>query len=233
MQIRELDPAARQAIEEFARQQAHGGMAGHDYGHVHRVRVWAKRIAAAEGFVRLDCVEAAALLHDVARSRKDVPSRRHGEVGAEIAAQFLTKWPLGGARPFDETDIADIAHAISFHNHNRRGSGRLLDILRDADMMEMFGPIGIIRGVTPYPNVPEFDPTNPRGDTAGHGAAEFDRRFDAGLGMGSTLVDHLNFHLSCLDNLATEAAQTFVTPYAEFLREFIEALVRQAEETRE
>lgn len=36
----------------------------HDFKHVDRVRHWARRIAEAETELDLDCVEAAALLHD-------------------------------------------------------------------------------------------------------------------------------------------------------------------------
>ncbi len=208
-------------IEAFvAPHMAHDN--AHDYAHVDRVRRWAVAIARQEGYPRLDLAEVAALLHDVGLGQSS-DRRDHGDMGAAMAAAVLRELDT-----FPEADIEEVTNAIRFHNRNREGEGRLLDILRDADMMEMFGAIGLLRALTFSPDIPAFDPDNPRGESWGMAAKDYDRRFDAGLGMGDTLVDHVNFHISCYDNLATATARQWAKPLVEYLREFVRQLEREA-----
>jgi len=215
-----LSEEVRRVIEAFARQHM-GAEPGHDFEHAHRVRGWALRIAEAEDYDRLDLVEAAALLHDIGLSQPRA-RRRHGQTSAEMAATFLRTTGL-----FDEADVDCVLSAIRFHGTNRGGSGILLDILRDADMMEMFGPIGLLRSVTPVAHKPEYLPGNVKGETWQMTAGEFDERFDSGVGVGDTLVDHVNFHISCYDNLATATARNWAAPHVEFLKQFVLSLEQQ------
>ena len=215
---REPAPEQRARIEAYAREHM-GVERGHDYGHADRARRWARLIARGEGYDRVDLVEAAALLHDVGLAQPE-DRRNHGQAGAQAAAEFLEREGL-----FERDDIAVIAEAIRYHDRNREGAGPLLDVLRDADMMEIFGAVGILRS----PSMPICALDSPRGETWGFSAADFDARFDSGIRVGDTMVDFLNFHISCLDNLATETARTLARPRVEFVRAFIEELEQELE----
>ncbi len=209
------------AIEEFARQHLHDGEIAHDYKHVDRVRRHALRIAVEEGYPHSDRVQAVALLHDIAL--KQVEQRRdHGHVGAAMAADFLRENAL-----FDDEAIEEIAHAIRWHDSVKQEPGQLLAILRDADMLEIFGAVGLVRGLTSRADLPDYDPAHIRGETWGFSARDFDLRFAAGTGVGPTLMDQINFQISCFDNLNTESARQLARPRVEFIRAFVEQLVRE------
>jgi uncharacterized protein len=188
---------------------------GHDFEHIKRVRNWALRIAREEGYGDLDAVEAAALLHDIGLASA-VPRRKHGEIGAEMAEAYLR-----GKGWFSKETIVEVCHAIEFHCRNRGGDGKLLDLLRDADMMDMFGAIGLVRGIQFVADKPDYDPGQVKGETWGMTAKDFDQRFDNGTGVGQCLVDYVNFHISCYDNLATESAKRLAKPGIKFLRQFV------------
>lgn len=213
-------------IEEFARHHMEGGEPGHDFKHADRVRCHALAIARREGYAHHDRLEAAALLHDV--GLRSSPKRSaHGEIGAQMAGQFLR-----AARLFPDAVIDEITGAIRLHCSVEADSSPLLAILRDADMLEMFGAIGILRGVTSKASQPEYDPLNPRGDTWALSAEDFNRRFASGIGVGPTIVDQLNFQLSCFDNLNTETARQMARPRVAYLRGFLEALIDELPEER-
>ena len=125
-------PVDMRQIEEFV-EQFMAAEPGHDFEHIKRVRNWALKIARAEGCEDLEVVEAAALLHDIGIPAAN-PRRKHGEAGAEMAREFLAERGF-----FTENQIEEICHAIQYHCTNRGGDGKLLDVLRDADMMDMFG----------------------------------------------------------------------------------------------
>ena len=61
----------------------------HGFDHTDRVRNWILKIAEAEKYPNPDLAEAAALLHDIGRSEPDKGD--HGEIGAQIAQDFLIK----------------------------------------------------------------------------------------------------------------------------------------------
>lgn len=212
-----MRPAFMNEIEAFS-QQFMGCERGHDFEHIKRVRNWTLRIARTEEFERLDMAETAALLHDIGIP-KAKPRREHGEVGAQMAREFLLEH---GFFPKDEVDA--ICHAIQYHCTNRGGEGRLLDILRDGDMMDMFGAMGILRGIVFVADKPHYDPENIKGATWRASAEYFDDRFDNGLGFGDTIVDMLNFHISCYENLATGAARRMAAPMVETIRQFVKQL---------
>jgi len=201
-------------VEEYAA----GTMASevaHDFKHVDRVRSWALQIAREEGYEDLEVVEIAALLHDIGLGCAEKRSM-HGQIGAEMAARFLRDNNL-----FPEERIEEIANAIRFHNSNREGSGKLLGILRDADMIDAFGAVGIMRAFTSKSSKPEYDPQNVKGDTWGISARGIDERFDRGLGVGDYIVDQINFQISYYDNLTTRTAKRLAKPLVEFMKDYI------------
>ena len=213
-----------QQIEDFARQHMTDGEVAHDYKHVDRVRRNALYIAQHEGYTNLDCVQAAALMHDVALAHMD-DRRNHGKVGAEMAEQFMEEHQL-----FTSDEISEITHAIHWHDSVKQDDSLLLAILRDADMLEIFGAVGLMRGMMFGSTLPEdYDPANIRGETWSMTARDFDARFAEGKRTGPTLVDHLNFQISCYDNLNTETAKQLALPLIDFMRSYVNQLVREIE----
>ncbi len=211
-------------VEDYVR-QVMAQEPAHDFKHVDRVRNWALRIAEGEGFEDLEVVQAAALLHDIGLPY--VENRKmHGQVGAQIAATFLRERDL-----FPEEKIAQISDAIRHHNSIREGSGELLKILRDADKMDMFGAVGIMRAFVSKAAKPEYDPRNAKGHIWGKSLREFDARSEQGLEPGDYIVDQINLQIACYEDLSTEIARQLARPLVEFMKNYIiqlEAEVKQS-----
>ena len=206
-------------IEEYVRQTMAGAACrvleiGHGFKHVDRVRRWALAIASEERYTDLDLVEAAALLHDVGRANVQ-EERQHAQVGAEMAAQFLREQIL-----FSAQEQASIVDAV--RNHNALGDLRpLATLIRDADILDMLGAVGVMRAFTSKHALPEYDPQNVKGETWGITARDVDRRFAEGKGIGATIVDQINFQVSCAGNLRTETARRMAAPLVAYMRAFL------------
>ena len=113
---------------------------GHDWWHIHRVHVNAKRIAAAENVDGL-VVELAALLHDISDSKFNGGNET---LGAEIARDFL--FQQGIDQPRIEHVVQIINH-ISFKGgkESKTFHSKELDVVQDADRLDAIGAIGIAR----------------------------------------------------------------------------------------
>ncbi len=198
--------------------------ASHGFKHVNRVRNWALQIAKKEGYKDLEAVEAAALLHDIGLSR---PGKRnmHGKRGAEMAEKFLRKNNL-----FPEEKIKKIANAIRHHDSNRTGKGKLLYILRDADIVDAIGAVGIMRCFICYPSKPEYDPKNIKGETWGMTAQDFNKRIDSGMGPGKYIVDVFNFQISFYDNLKTKTGKKLARPLVKLMKNYLVQLESEINE---
>ncbi|MBK8904615.1 MAG: HD domain-containing protein [Anaerolineaceae bacterium] len=216
-----------QQIEAYAEQMISGPFVveafriAHDLPHVRRVYANAMRLAQAEGYPHLDRVAAAALLHDVGLP---VVEKRgdHPRVGAELAAQYLQENEL-----FAPDEIAEICEAIVYHGR-LDGTAPLIHILRDADTLDLLGTVGIMRAFTSKAHKPVYLPEHPRGETWGLTAADFTQRFQAGLGMGPTILDQINFQLSCYENLATATAREWGRPLRDTMRQFVIQFAEEA-----
>ena len=198
---------------------AKGDEIPHDYKHVDRVRHWALKIAQAEHYPHKDWVEAAALLHDIGLASGG--RKHHAEVGAKLATTFLREHNL-----FEEDAIREIVNAIRYHT-SLDARGKLLDILRDADVLDVLGAVGLMRGFTSKWDKPDYAPHAIKGETWGMSAAQFTERFQSGVGIGETIVDQINFQMSCYENLRTDAAKAFGQPLVEFMRTFMDAFEAQ------
>jgi len=190
----------------------------HDFKHIDRVKNWALQIAKKEGFKDLEVVKISALMHDIGLTQAEKRSM-HGEIGAEMTAKFLLKNNL-----LTQEKINEVYNAIKYHNKNREGKGELLKILRDADMMDLFGAVGIMRAFTSKSSKPEYNSANIKGETWGMTSNDFDKRFDNGVGIGNFITDQINFQISCYDNLSTETAKQFAKPLVEFMENYIKQL---------
>ncbi|MBL7021865.1 HD domain-containing protein [Patescibacteria group bacterium] len=201
-------------IEEYVKDIMSSETA-HDFKHVDRVRNWAIQIAESENYTDLKMVEIAALMHDIGLPQSE-PRNIHGEVGAKMAREYLVANNI-----LSEDKIADVCNAIRYHNANRKGEGVLLNIIRDADMMDMFGSIGIMRAYTSKADKQEYDPLNIKGETWEMTAKDFDKRFDNKTEIGSYIIDQINFQISCYDNLQTESGKKLAKPLIKFMKEYI------------
>jgi HD superfamily phosphodiesterase len=212
-------------VREVMAQVSHPDLRlAHDFKHVDRVRGWACTIAHQEGFADGDVVEATALLHDIGLAYVE-QRRDHAYVGAERATHFLSTHQL-----FPAADIIRIADAIRSHSA-LTGGGILGTILRDADMMELFGAVGIMRALTSKYALPEYDPDNVKGDTWRLSATAFTQRLTSGMGIGSYIVDQLNFQLSCYDNLQTATAKRAAQPLVAFMQAYLVQLEHEIAHT--
>jgi putative nucleotidyltransferase with HDIG domain len=192
----------------------------HDYKHVDRVRRWALAIAVGERFADLEIVEAAALLHDIGLAHVEQRSR-HAQAGAEIAARFLQERQL-----FSEREDEAIVDTVC--SHNARGDlGPLATIVRDADILDMLGAVGIMRAFTSKYAHPEYDPQHVKGETWKMTAQDVDKRFAESKGIGRYIVDQINLQASCSDNLRTETARQIAAPLVVYMRTFLIQLESQ------
>jgi uncharacterized protein len=144
------------AVEAWSREklQGHGSVA-HGWLHVDRVRNNILVLARAEG-VDPFLAEMAALLHDVGRTQPG-PEEEHGARSAAMAGPLLEGLAL------DDQERASVLHAVRWHN-SQRDDSRLLCVLRDADMLDGLGAIGIIRAFMSRSHLPAYDPLDPFGD---------------------------------------------------------------------
>lgn len=219
-----MNDVTRQQVEAFSRLHMEGGEVAHGYLHAHRVRVHALAIAQGEGYPHQAWVEAAALLHDIGLKHVAV-RREHGAKGAEMAALFLSRHGL-----FNDDAIVEIAHAIRLHDSVKKDASPLLAIVRDADMLDLFGALGVVRATQTRADAPEYDVADFPASTWGDTSTDFDARFASGLGTGPTVLDQIAFHLSCAANLNTATARRMAEPRLAWMRRFAEVLIAEAGE---
>jgi uncharacterized protein len=136
---------ARNKLEE-------GNSIAHGWLHTERVRLHIRILAPAEG-VDPFLAELAALLHDVGRAEPG-PEAEHGARAADMAQPLLASLPLS-------TEQRDsVLHAIRWHN-SQRADTSLLCVLRDADMLDGMGAVGIMRAFMSKSHLPPYDPESP------------------------------------------------------------------------
>jgi HD superfamily phosphodiesterase len=143
--LAELETWVRDLLETNVK-RAHGWL------HTDRVRANICILADAEG-VDPFLAEIAALLHDVGRTQPG-PEAEHGARSATIAEPLLESYAL----PRGEAEA--ILYAIRWHN-SPRDDTPLLRILRDADMLDGLGAMGIMRAFMSKSHLPPYDSVQP------------------------------------------------------------------------
>lgn len=132
-----MDSVFEKMIEFCKEKMGSDPVSGFD--HVQRVLRWCELIGKTED-VDLEVLRAAAILHDVG-----VPQGRnvHHEIGAELAEQFLT------SINFPPEKIPAVTAAIRGHSRYGGPDPTTLEgyILRDADMLDFIGTVGIVRAI--------------------------------------------------------------------------------------
>lgn len=113
----------------------------HGFSHVERVTRLALHIGEREK-ADLEIIEAAALLHDIARGMEDRGEvEDHAEESARLAKDILIK--IG----FPKEKIDKVCHCIEVHRSKKTKSARTLEakILQDADRLDALGAVDIAR----------------------------------------------------------------------------------------
>ena len=129
-------------VEIIARGYFQDASSCHDFTHVERVRVLAKRIARKEGADEF-VVELAALLHDIGRA-KEMQSKGqicHAEWGEKEARKILERMQI------EEKTIENVCHSIVTHRHRNQHVPQTIEAkcLYDADKLDSIGAVGIAR----------------------------------------------------------------------------------------
>lgn len=115
----------------------------HDSGHVQRVVVNARRLAASEN-ADLNIVLPAAWLHDCVAVAKDSPLRSQASrLAAEQGVALLSAWG------YDLAPLPAIGHAIAAHSFSAGIPPETIEakVVQDADRLEALGAIGLLRMV--------------------------------------------------------------------------------------
>ncbi|MBU1152320.1 HD domain-containing protein [Patescibacteria group bacterium] len=114
----------------------------HDLDHTMRVHALCLHIGKIEK-ANMKILEAAALLHDIARPQEDKEKGRvcHAELGAKMAAKILQK------NNYNPDEIDQISHCIATHRFRGKLKPESLEarILFDADKLDSIGAVGIGR----------------------------------------------------------------------------------------
>lgn len=129
-------------IKKEAKKYFKNALNCHDWSHVERVKTLVLHIGKKEK-ARLDILEIAAFLHDIAR-KEEMKSKGifcHAEKGAVIAEKILKKLKI------EKADATNIIHCIITHRYRNAHKPETLEakILYDADKLDAAGAVGIGR----------------------------------------------------------------------------------------
>jgi uncharacterized protein len=135
-----LDSVLIENTIAFVQQTLKNAEGGHDWWHIQRVHLNAKRISSSEDVDTL-VVELAALLHDISDSKFNGGNET---LGSEIAADFLKSQGLSADRI---EHVVQIINHISFKGgkEQRLFYSKELGVVQDADRLDAIGAIGIAR----------------------------------------------------------------------------------------
>ena len=206
------------STEGFVRDELSGDATGHDWWHVDRVRVLAKRLGREEG-ADLFVVELAALLHDIA------DWKLHGgdtEVGPQVAAAWLTE--CGVEQELSE-HVCDIVGTLSFKGAGVPTPMATLEgqVVQDADRLDAIGAIGIARTFA-YGGAkgrPIHDPDETPRENAD---------LDTYLNSNSSTVSHFHEKLFLLkERMNTEAARRLAAGRHSYMKSYLDRFLKEWE----
>jgi len=125
---------------EYVKKTLKNAEGGHDWWHVYRVWMNAKKIAETEDVDKL-IVELGALLHDIADSKFNDGDE---SIGPKKAREFLLSLNVSNEII---THVENIISNISFKGGNelQKFKSLELDVIQDADRLDAIGAIGIGR----------------------------------------------------------------------------------------
>ena len=204
--------------EEFVRGELSGDATGHDWWHVDRVRVLAKRLGREEG-ADLFVVELAALLHDIADWKFHDGDT---EVGPRAAAAWLTDCGIEE----EVTDhVCDIVGTLSFKGAGVPTPMATLEgqVVQDADRLDAIGAIGIARTFA-YGGAkgrPIHDPEEAPRENAD---------FDTYSKSNSSTLNHFHEKLFLLkDRMNTESARRLAAGRHSYMKSYLDRFLNEWE----
>jgi len=187
----------------------------HGLEHVERVRNWAVKIAKSEKYKDLELVEIVSLLHDIGFSKTNKWSE-HAELGSKMAMGFLRKNNLLSSEKIAHIGTAIINHSVSLKNQDQ-----LVCIIRDADMLDMVGAIGIIRTLISQNMRSVYDKNNIKGVLWKSDYKKAYDNYNSEIGAGKTIIDQLNFQIHCLNEIKTKYARKEALIRCKYITNFI------------
>ena len=205
--------------EEFVRDALAGDASGHDWWHIDRVRVLAKRLGREEG-ADLFVVELAALLHDIADWKFHDGDT---EAGPRAAAAWLTECEVEEQEVIDH--VCNIVGTLSFKGASVPTPMATLEgqVVQDADRLDAIGAIGIARTFA-YGGAkgrPIHDPDELPRDNAD---------FETYLKSHSSALNHFHEKLFLLkDRMNTGAARRLAAGRHSYMRTFLERFLNEWE----
>ena len=143
---------------EHVKQTLKGQEASHDWWHIERVWVMAKRLALEE-HADLFVVELAALLHDIADAKFH---NGDGTVGPRVTQEWLEKLQL--QKKIVESVVSIVANqSYSSSLEQKKELSLEGKVVQDADRLDALGAIGIARTMAYCGGRghPIYDPTDP------------------------------------------------------------------------
>lgn len=201
---------------DFVRDRLAGEATGHDWWHVDRVRVLARRLGEEEG-ADLFVVELAALLHDIADWKFHDGDL---EAGPRAAAAWLEECGLEGEVI---EQVRDIVGSLSFKGAQVPTPMASLEgqVVQDADRLDALGAIGIARAFA-YGGSRQREIHNPEVGPESHSS------FAAYQSSGSTTINHFHEKLLLLaERMNTASARRLATGRHSYMKSFLERFQRE------
>jgi uncharacterized protein len=194
-----------------------GDGTGHDWWHVYRVWLMARRIARAEN-ANLPVVELAALLHDIA------DWKLHGgdlSVGPKMAKEWLDSQ---GLDPAAADHVCRIIANISFQGAGVEQQPLSLEgqVVQDADRLDAIGAVGIARAFA-YGGSKGRAIYDPAVKPAEHCTAE------EYLKPGTTINHFYEKLLLLKDRMNTPTARAIAERRHQFMEEFLQRFYEEWE----
>ncbi len=202
--------------EAFVRARLEANACGHDFHHIHRVRVLALRIAPEAGADPF-LVELGALLHDIADPKlNDTP-----EAGQRVLADFLATCGLSAEF---RARLEDVLERVSFGKEldgNTAPKSPELQAVQDADRLDALGALGIAR-------------TFAYGGSKGHSMHDPELPPRVGLdqksyrGGKSTSANHFHEKLFLLkDRMNTATGRAIAEERHRYMKEFLDRFMTE------
>ncbi|MBT7706367.1 HD domain-containing protein [archaeon] len=187
---------------------------GHGFDHVDRVYNSVLHILTTED-ADADIVRAAALLHDIARTKEENGDANcHAEEGSLMCVGILK------SAGFPEDKIDKVAYAIKVHRYSGRIVPETIEakILQDADRLDALGAltVGRVFEFAGKTKIPTYDP-------------EEDNSLEYKSNDDDSCIGH--FHRKTLkitpDKFHTKTAQEIAKGRYEFVKEFVDRYVKE------
>lgn len=194
------DQLLKKVKEIFSRKH----IPGHDIDHALRVGNYAKLIARNEGYSS-DEAELAGLLHDLGRTVVD-ESKGHAQASVPLAKKLLDDYT-----DLSENKKEEILHAISVHS-DKETTGKLANILQDADKIDGLGAIGVLRAFIPKYYLPEYDEQS------------FLLTEETTSDHPRTLYEQLLFQQRWMNMLYTDTAKSIAREKYDYMKNYTEKL---------